>query len=62
MPDLIYINRHGNGNIGRFSWCNSDTRCVASSRPFWGDWWWSTAGERQPLPTITTEDTDHGNA
>lgn len=41
----IYICRSG-GNIGRFSWVNSDTRRTCSSWVFWGDWWWNTVGER----------------
>jgi len=38
---FIYINRHGNGHIGRFHWVNSDTRRIASDWDFWGNWWWS---------------------
>jgi hypothetical protein len=67
----IYLDRHGNGNIGRFAWVNSDTRRTCSSWTFWGDWWWDTSGERRPTayventtpelsadPTNTTETTD----
>lgn len=47
MTDFpICIDRHGNGNIGRFCWVNSDTRRTCSSWTFWGDWWWDTRGER----------------
>lgn len=42
----IYIDRHGNGNIGRFCWVSSDTRRTCSSWTFWGDWWWNAHGER----------------
>jgi hypothetical protein len=60
MTDFIYIDRHGNGNIGRFAWVNSDTRRTCSSWTFWGDWWWDTSGERRPTANVenTTPEAD----
>ena len=50
----IYIDRHGDGCIGRFCWVNSDTRYTlgSCSWTFWGGWWWDTSGEQRPAAQV----------
>lgn len=56
MSRSIYFDSIG-GNIGRFKWINTDSRCTCSSWVFWGDWWWDTVGE-QPRSTPAFWDGD----
>ena len=57
MTDFpVYIDRHGNGNIGRLRWVNSDTRRTCSSWTFWGDWWWDTSGGTRGVNAAPTQD------